>query len=144
MDNDFSGVIRSCSEIYREGQEGTWILPEMIAAYTALFQSGFAHSVEVYEEDELIGGMYGIALGKIFFGESMFSRKPNGSKIALVHLCRHLQSKGFEWIDCQQDTPHLRTMGAELVGEKEFLSILRENQLYMLKNHAEFRITNNE
>lgn len=138
FDKDFSGVIRSCSEIYREGQDGTWILPEMISAYTALFQSGFAHSVEVYEEDELIGGLYGIALGKIFFGESMFSRKPNGSKIALVHLCKYLQANGFEWIDCQQDTPHLRTMGAQLVKEKEFLSILRDNQLYMLRNRTNF------
>ena len=103
-------------------------MPEMIEAYTALHKLGYAHSVEVKDESGLVGGLYGIALGKIFFGESMFSEKPNASKVGFVHLARHLAAQGFEWIDCQQDTPHMRTLGAYLVEENDFLKLLRKNQ----------------
>ncbi len=135
IDQDFEGVILRCSSIKRKGQEGgTWILPEMISAYTKLFNMGIAHSIEVNDEEGLIGGLYGIALGKIFFGESMFADKTNASKVGFVHLASHLVSLGFEWIDCQQDTPHMRTLGGELVPENDFLNILRENQVHLLRH----------
>ena len=129
FDQQFTTVMQRCGTVDRPGQEGTWIMPEMIDAYTVLHQLGYAHSVEVWEDKSLVGGLYGIALGHIFFGESMFTEKPNASKVGFIHLARHLASLGFQWIDCQQDTPHMRTLGAELVEEQEFLSILRENQL---------------
>jgi len=90
--------------------------------------------VEVYKNENLVGGLYGVALGKIFFGESMFAVEPNASKVAFMYLCRHLHAKGFDWIDCQQDTPHMRSLGAELLEEDAFLEVLRKNQLYMLKH----------
>ena len=92
--------------------------------------------MEVYQDEKLVGGLYGVALGKIFFGESMFTEVPNASKVAFLHLCRHLQSKGFELIDCQQDTPHMRSLGGKLIDEDEFLNILRANQLYMLRSNT--------
>jgi len=133
FDQDFSGVIDQCKSIPRSGQDGTWIMPEMIIAYTELFRKGFAHSVEVYEADQLVGGLYGVALGKIFFGESMFSTKANASKVGFIHLCKHLEAKGFEWIDCQQDTPHMRSLGGKLIPKNKFLDILKENQKHVLK-----------
>ncbi|MGB3078329.1 MAG: leucyl/phenylalanyl-tRNA--protein transferase [Saprospiraceae bacterium] len=135
IDKDFENVIRHCAGVPRRGQSGsTWILPEMIEAYTSLFKSGYAHSVEVTQDGELVGGLYGIALGKIFFGESMFSEKPNASKVGFVFLADFLALRGFEWIDCQQDTPHMRTLGADLIDEDKFLRILKENQIYILTN----------
>lgn len=135
IDQDFESVIRRCGTIPRTGQEGgTWIIPEMIEAYINLFHLGIAHSVEVRDESGLVGGLYGVALGKIFFGESMFAEKTNASKVGFIFLANHLASLGFEWIDCQQDTPHMRTMGGKLVEEEDFLQILRENQLYLLKH----------
>lgn len=131
FDQDFAQVMQRCASVKRVGQEGTWIMPEMIEAYTTLHQLGYAHSVEVWENNVLVGGLYGIALGKIFFGESMFAEKPNASKVGFVTLARHLQSKGFQWIDCQQDTPHMRTLGADLINEDDFLNILRNNQMYI-------------
>lgn len=121
-----------CSSIPRPGQDGTWIIPEIIEAYTELFRLGYAHSIEVYENQILVGGLYGIALGKIFFGESMFAEKSNASKVGFVYLCQHLQARGFTWIDCQQDTPHMRSMGADLVLEMDFMQILKENHALML------------
>jgi len=100
---------------------------------------GIAHSIEVNDEDGLVGGLYGIALGKIFFGESMFADKTNASKVGFAFLANHLVSLGFEWIDCQQDTPHMRTLGGELVSENDFLNILRENQIYILKHEMEVK-----
>lgn len=131
FNQDFNAVITHCSTIERAGQEGTWIVPEMIEAYQKLHDLGYAHSVEVYEDDRLAGGIYGISLGRIFFGESMFSLKPNASKVAFVHLARQLSGSGFEWIDCQQDTPHMRSLGGKLIEEESFLSILRDNQRYI-------------
>jgi leucyl/phenylalanyl-tRNA--protein transferase len=127
FDQDFTAVMHRCSSVKRVGQEGTWIMPEMIDAYTTLHQLGYAHSVEVWEDDVLVGGLYGIALGRIFFGESMFAEKPNASKVGFIQLAKHLAAKGFLWIDCQQDTPHMRTLGADLVEENDFLDILRKN-----------------
>lgn len=136
IDLDFENVIRRCAGVPRRGQGGgTWILPEMIEAYTTLFKMGYAHSIEVTQDGELVGGLYGIALGKIFFGESMFSEKSNASKVGFVFLANYLSSKGFEWIDCQQDTPHMRTLGADLIEEDKFLRILKNNQTYLLKSN---------
>jgi len=131
FDQDFTTVMQRCGSVKRIGQEGTWIMPEMIEAYTVLHQLGYAHSVEVWENDQLVGGLYGIALGKIFFGESMFAEKPNASKVGFIHLAKYLEEKGFLWIDCQQDTPHMRTLGADLIEEDDFLAILRQNQLHI-------------
>jgi len=132
IDQNFEAVMRRCGSVRRVGQEDTWIMPEMIEAYTALHHLGYAHSVEVWENDQLVGGLYGIALGKIFFGESMFAEKPNASKIGFIHLARHLEEKGFLWIDCQQDTPHMRTLGADLIDEDDFLDILRQNHAHIV------------
>jgi leucyl/phenylalanyl-tRNA---protein transferase len=133
IDQDFKSVIERCGSVRREGQEGTWIMPEMIEAYTTLHQLGYAHSVEVWEGGQLVGGLYGIALGRIFFGESMFAESPNASKVGFVFFAKHLVSLGFTWIDCQQDTPHMRSLGADLVEEEDFMDILRENQRYILR-----------
>jgi leucyl/phenylalanyl-tRNA--protein transferase len=139
IDQNFEGVMRNCSSVERAGQGGgTWILPEMIDAYIELHHLGYAHSVEAYDGDKLVGGLYGLALGKIFSGESMFALKANASKVCFVHLANHLNKKGFEWIDCQQDTPHMRTFGAELIDQETFLHILRDNQAYMLSSGISF------
>ena len=134
FDQDFHGVITRCSTINRKGQKGTWILPEMIDAYIKLHEAGHAHSVEVWNGDNLVGGVYGVVVGKIFSGESMFALEPNASKVAFVTLASHLASKGFEWIDCQQDTPHSRTMGGYLIEEDVFLEILRETNRFIFLN----------
>ncbi|MBP7239028.1 MAG: leucyl/phenylalanyl-tRNA--protein transferase [Saprospiraceae bacterium] len=131
FDKEFKTVMERCGNVSRPGQEGTWIMPEMIDAYSTLHKMGYAHSVEVWQEGSLVGGLYGIALGKIFFGESMFTEKPNASKVGFVHLAQYLASNGFQWIDCQQDTPHMRTLGADLVEEEDFLNILRNNQSFI-------------
>lgn len=117
INSDFSAVISACANIPRDGQPGTWITPEMQAAYIALHQAGFAESVECYYQGELVGGLYGVRLGGMFFGESMFSRRSNASKVALAHLCRR---DGIHLIDCQMETPHLISMGAENVSRERF------------------------
>ena len=129
----FEEVMKNCSEIRRMNQEGTWITTDMLGAYLELNKSGYAHSVEVWEENELVGGLYGVEYGKIFTGESMFAKTSNASKVAFVHLARHLEVKGFEWIDCQQDTAHLRSLGADIIEEGQFLDILRNNHLFILR-----------
>ena len=96
----------------------------MLGAYVELHYRGWAHSVEVYDKQQLIGGLYGLAIGRAFFGESMFHLAPNASKAALAHLCRHLENEQFHFIDCQQDTPHLRRMGAQGVPRLDYLSRL--------------------
>lgn len=127
FNQDFSGVIRQCAVVNRRGQDSTWITGEMIEAYTTLHHLGHAYSAEVYEEDQLVGGVYGVAIGRIFVGESMFALKPNASKVCFVTLAAKLASLGFDWIDCEQDTPHMRTFGGALVEEEAFLEILRQN-----------------
>jgi leucyl/phenylalanyl-tRNA--protein transferase len=111
MDRDFGGVIRGCAAP-RDAHGGTWILPEMVVAYEALHRRGIAHSVEVWQNDALVGGLYGVAVGGAFFGESMFSRATDASKVALVHLCERLTCWGFGLIDCQMRTEHLVSLGA--------------------------------
>ena len=126
FDHDFPGVISACSKIQRQGQDGTWITADMIAAYTELHRLGWAHSSEAYREGKLAGGCYGIRLGNAFFGESMFSLKPNASKAAFLTLARFLFDDGVRFIDCQQHTNHMESLGGVDIGRKEFLSLLRK------------------
>ncbi|MBI2792913.1 MAG: leucyl/phenylalanyl-tRNA--protein transferase [Gammaproteobacteria bacterium] len=133
LDENFPQVIKECATPQiRQGkmQEETWITPKMQQAYIQLHQLGYAHSLEVYAQDTLIGGIYGIALGKLFFGESMFSKKPSASKIALVYLARQLQSWGYEFIDCQLWSPHLGSMGAITLPRPLFLEKVMQNNQY--------------
>lgn len=115
----FDEVIRACAEP-RFAQQGTWITTDMISAYDQLHQEGWAHSVEVWQDDVLIGGLYGLAIGKVFFGESMFSRRDNASKYALYALSRHLDGHGFQLIDCQVASQHLLTLGATMMPRAKF------------------------
>lgn len=122
----FEQVIRSCAGAPREGQNGTWITEEMIEAYVRLHKAGYAHSVESWHEGKLVGGLYGIILGKAFFGESMFSRESNASKAAFVHIVEILMERGFKLIDCQVKTEHLMSLGAREVPRKTFLKMLEQ------------------
>jgi leucyl/phenylalanyl-tRNA--protein transferase len=122
----FSEVIKHCRIIKREGQQGTWITPEMIAAYTKLHKLGIAHSVEVWREGQLVGGLYGLIMGKCFFGESMFSQQSNASKVGFITFVKHLQEKGIELIDCQIYSEHLESLGAELIPRANFLDLLAQ------------------
>lgn len=124
FDRDFSSVIRACASVERPSQDGTWITEEMLDAYERLHLLGLAHSVEVMQGDQLIGGLYGVSLGSVFFGESMFSTVPDASKIALVWLTRQLQSWGFAVIDCQIRNDHLLSMGADEIPRADFLQLL--------------------
>lgn len=127
-DEAFDAVIRTCAEIPRDGEKGTWILPEMLAAYVRLYEAGHAHSVEVWEGDELIGGLYGVLLfvqnRGIFFAESMFSRKRDGSKMALAKLVERGISEAWKLIDCQFHTGHLASLGAREIARDSFLTLL--------------------
>ena len=120
LDAAFRQVVAACAEP-RDADGGTWITPGMVEAYDRLAALGHAHSVEVWSEGELAGGLYGVALGRMFYGESMFSRRPDASKVALVYLVRHLERWGFELIDCQMSTPHLASLGAREIPRTEFL-----------------------
>ena len=113
-----------CAETPREGQDGTWIQDEMVDAYTHLHELGIAHSFESYQDGELVGGLYGIALGQVFFGESMFHTVTDASKVAFYHLHQFLSSHNFELIDCQQETRHLMSLGAFSIPRSEFISEL--------------------
>ena len=120
LDTAFDRVIAACSATPRPGQNGTWILPEMQAAYRHLHALGYAHSVETWIDGELVGGLYGLALGRVFFGESMFSHARDVSKIALAHLCLFLQRREFGIIDCQMETEHLASLGARPIPRRVF------------------------
>jgi len=120
FDNHFSEVMSQCAAA-REGSSGSWITEDMQAAYIELHKAGIAHSIAVHSGSELVGGLYGVALGKVFFGESMFSKEPNTSKLALVYLVRHLQHWNFELIDCQISSEHLISLGATQISRNEFL-----------------------
>ncbi|VTP89817.1 leucyl/phenylalanyl-tRNA--protein transferase [Sphingobacterium daejeonense] len=125
IDKDFSSVIKNCAVISRKDQDGTWIVSDMQDAYNRLHEAGYAHSVEVWQGEELVGGLYGVQIGKVFCGESMFSKVSNASKIALVHLAKNF---GLSLIDCQIPSEHLTKMGAELIPQEEYLSILHTQQ----------------
>jgi leucyl/phenylalanyl-tRNA---protein transferase len=128
IDTDFDSVIRACAAVPRPQQEGTWIGPEIIRAYTRLHGEGDAHSVEVWEGDELVGGLYGIDAGGVFTGESMFHHRPDASKLALLHLVEHLRTRGATWLDCQIMTPHMRVLGAREIPRSRFLDLLEKAQ----------------
>ena len=121
----FGDVIAACAEP-RESQDGTWITDDMIDAYRRLHDEGWAHSVEVWNDERLVGGIYGIAIDRMFFGESMFSRETNASKAAFLALCRWGMDRGIELVDCQVESPHLLTLGATTLPRREFASVLRE------------------
>jgi len=125
-DTAFEAVMRACAAPRDRHHGGTWIGEDMIAAYCALHQLGYAHSVEVWMEDKLVGGLYGVSIGRMFYGESMFSRVSNASKIALAHLARQLGRWQFGMIDCQMNTPHLASLGAREVSRSEFIARLQE------------------
>ena len=131
IDSAFSRVIKACAEP-RKNEPGTWIGKEMQAAYGALHRAGHAHSFETWQEDRLVGGLYGVAIGRAFFGESMFSRATDASKVALVGLVTTLRARGFPMIDCQQRTPLLASLGAREIPRRQFL-----RRLAALVNYAE-------
>lgn len=126
VDQAFSGVLRGCKEATRPGQEGTWITGDMERAYVALHTQHVAHSVECWEDDELVGGLYGVNLGGMFFGESMFSVRPGASKAALVGLVQQLRGWGYPVIDCQVANEHTLSLGASEIPRRTYLRLLRE------------------
>jgi leucyl/phenylalanyl-tRNA--protein transferase len=125
IDTAFERVIRACAEP-RAGQDGTWITGAMVEAYVELHRRGVAHSVEAWSGDALAGGLYGLAIGRVFFGESMFARAPDASKVALVHLVAKLKADGVPLIDCQQETAHLAGLGARPIARRAFAALLAE------------------
>jgi leucyl/phenylalanyl-tRNA--protein transferase len=124
-DRGFDAVIAACAQV-RRGDAGTWITPEMRAAYLELHRLGVAHSIEVWRGEELAGGLYGVRSGRVFSGESMFSRHVDGSKVALAWLCARCPERGIELIDCQMPSAHLRSLGSRPISRSEFLRILGE------------------
>lgn len=126
FDTNFTGVMRGCQSTFRPDQDGTWITDEIIAGYTRLHEEGFAHSAEAYENGELVGGVYGVSLGSIFCGESMFAKRPNASKIAFATLVAHLIEWDFDLIDCQNESEHLASFGAHTISRKSFLGLLKK------------------
>ena len=126
VDTNFTGVITNCKTISRHGQESTWITDEVKAAYTRLHLAGYAHSAETYQEGKLVGGLYGIRLGKVFFGESMFSTVSNASKYAFIRYVHQLREEGVELIDCQVYTEHLESLGARMIPRNDFISYLNQ------------------
>ncbi len=123
----FQEVIQNCKTVTRKGQDGTWISPAIQEAYTLLHEKGYAHSAEAWLGEKLVGGLYGIRLGKIFFGESMFSKEANSSKFAFIRYVEQLKEEGVELIDCQVYTPHLESLGARMISRDQFHKILAEN-----------------
>ena len=137
FDQNFREVITACSESRLEKgmvQDETWILDEMIEAYIKLHEQGYAHSVECWQNEKLVGGLYGIAIGKVFFGESMFSRVSDASKIAFVSLAKQLEKWDFKLIDCQVYTSHLESLGASMISRQQFISLLKENTIHSFEN----------
>ena len=128
MDKDFEAVIQACAALRREkdgSMGGTWILPEMIEAYSRLYVLGYAHSFEVYDEGVLVGGLYGVRLNHVFFAESMFSKQRDGSKMAMFYLCEWAKEEGIQLIDCQMPTSHLHSLGAKDIPRDMFLDLLK-------------------
>lgn len=126
FDTAFSEVIRACATVPRPGQKGSWIVPEMIEAYETLNGMGYAHSVEAYYEDQLVGGLYGVSVGGVFCGESMFAKIPDASKVAFAVWVEKLRERGYDFIDCQVPTSHLKSLGAKEVSRDDFLKRLRQ------------------
>ena len=132
IDRAFPEVIKSCGNIKRAHEDGTWITEDFIESYTELHREGEAHSVEAWEAGELVGGLYGVDAGGVFAGESMFHRRPNASKLALLFLIDHLRRRGAAWLDVQVMTPHLEMLGAKEISRREFLRKLADTQAQSL------------
>jgi leucyl/phenylalanyl-tRNA--protein transferase len=126
MNEAFSEVINNCKKIYRHGQDGTWITNEVVASYKKMHEYGYAHSAEVWLNEELVGGLYGIRLGNVFFGESMFSLLSNASKYAFINYVQQLKKEGVQLIDCQVYTEHLESLGASMIPREEFINLLHK------------------
>lgn len=127
FDTNFKQVMTECSKIKREGQKGSWILPEVIDAYCEIFNLGFAHSFESYLDGELVGGGYGLDIGNMFCGESMFAKEKDASKVALYYLVQRLKKNGFRYIDCQIPTEHLKSLGAKEIKREIFLELVKDS-----------------
>jgi leucyl/phenylalanyl-tRNA--protein transferase len=128
IDRAFRDVIRACATADRAEDQGTWIGPEIIEAYTRMHDAGDAHSIEVWEGEELVGGLYGVDSSGVFTGESMFHHRPDASKLALLRMIQHLRERGSTWLDCQVITPHMRALGAREIPRSKFLDLLAETQ----------------
>lgn len=126
LDKDFEEVMKSCANAPGRGQSRTWISDEMIRVYSALHRMGIAHSAEIWEDGKLVGGLYGVSLGRAFFGESMFSNQKNMSKLAFIRLCKYLEERSFDFVDCQVPTSHLESLGAKNISRTRYLSILEK------------------
>lgn len=127
QDADFKNVINNCRITTRPGQQGTWISQSMMNAYHSLFEQGHAHSFEAWQKGQIVGGLYGVRIGNVFFGESMFSTKSNASKAAFIWAVQKLKAEGIQLIDCQVYTQHLQSLGAKHINRKEFLDLLHNN-----------------
>jgi leucyl/phenylalanyl-tRNA--protein transferase len=136
FNRDFRAVITACSEVIRPNQNGTWITNDIIDAYTELCRLGYAHSAEAWQHGKLAGGCYGVLLGSVFSGESMFSKKPNASKAAFLVLAKNLFSAGVKFIDCQVPTPHLCSLGGEVVSRADFLDLLYKTRGFNKYEHT--------
>ena len=136
LDQAFERVMRACAAVPRPGQDGTWITEEMIAAYVELHRRGHAHSVEVSWQGELVGGLYGVAIGRIFHGESMFHTRSDASKVGFAALVGRLRTAGFQLIDCQMPTAHLASLGAAPIRRAEFLATLARERDQAPASHA--------
>lgn len=146
FDTAFDDVIRECATIHRPGQHGSWILDEVVEAYSVLHGMGHAHSVEAYEDGKLVGGLYGVAVGKVFCGESMFSKVSDASKAAFAVLIAHLKVWGFEFIDAQVPTEHLKSLGAVEVSREHFLKRLEScrDETVTVRWHYDSRLLKND
>lgn len=127
INTDFPNIIASCKNTYRPGQDGTWISQDVLNAYTQLHQLGYAHSAEAWMDGKLVGGLYGIRMGNIFFGESMFSHVANASKFAFIQYVKKLQEEGVILIDCQVYTAHLESLGARMIARNDFIKMLEQH-----------------
>jgi leucyl/phenylalanyl-tRNA--protein transferase len=127
VDKDFAGVMRNCQKP-RGTYGGTWITEDMVVAYCRLHELGYAHSVEVWQGDDMVGGLYGVALGKCFFGESMFTRLSNASKFGFIYMVKMIEALGFWLVDCQQETSHLQSLGARPIKRADFTRIMERNR----------------
>lgn len=126
VNTDFEAVIRHCKNISRRGQDGTWITENIVKAYAELHRLGYVHCAEAWMNNELVGGLYGIKMGRLFFGESMFSLQPNASKFAFINYVQLLQQEGIVLVDCQVYTEHLESLGARMISRKDFIAFLQK------------------
>jgi leucyl/phenylalanyl-tRNA--protein transferase len=133
IDRDFRSVIRACAAVPRAGESGTWITPEVIESYNELHRLGSVHSIEAWEGDALVGGLYGVDADGAFAGESMFYLRPNASRLALLFLIEHLAARGLDWLDIQMMTPHMKALGAKIISRDRFLEKLARTRARRLR-----------